>query len=65
MSDRDVQVRISFGALTVLINEEGVSHSPDVLDDLCSRTLSLFKDALKDTSIFDDDDAEADTSDTD
>lgn len=60
-TDRDVQVRISFGALTVLINEEGVSHSTDVLDDLCTRTLGLFKEALKDTSIFgDDEDAEAD-----
>jgi len=59
MSDRDVQVRIVFGELTVLLNEEGVSHSPDVLDDLCSRALSLFKEALKETNTYEDaDDAE-------
>ena len=65
MSDRDVQVRIVFGDLTVLLNEEGVSHSPDVLDDLCSRALTLFKDAFKETNAYedahDDEDAEPST----
>lgn len=45
MSERDVQVRIQYGDLTVLINEEGVSHSPDVLDDLVTRALATFKES--------------------
>lgn len=45
MSDaRDVQVRMGYGEFFVLINEEGVAHSPDVLDDLCKRALTLFRE---------------------
>ena len=44
MSDRDIQVRLGFGDFFVLINEEGVAHSTDVLDDLVSRALTLFRD---------------------
>ena len=47
MSERDMQVRIVYGDLTILLNSEGVSHSPDVLDDLTTRAVAMFGECLE------------------
>lgn len=58
MSERDIQVRIGFGDYFVLINEEGVAHSTEVLDDLVSRALTLFREGWSAIPELADDDAD-------
>lgn len=44
MSDRDLNVRLSFGDFVAFVNAEGVSYAPDALDDMAKRCLELFRE---------------------
>lgn len=43
---RDILIRIEYNGLAVVLNEEGVAHSTDVLDDMCKRAVDLFVECL-------------------
>ena len=62
MSDRDLNVRLSFGDFVAFVNAEGVSYAPDALDDMAKRCLELFREgyAVVRADMVDlDDDADA------
>lgn len=65
MSDRDLNVRMSFGDFVAFVNAEGVSYAPDALDDMAKRCLEMFRDGYAivraDMIATEDDDADADT----
>ena len=44
VSDRDLNVRISFGDFVAFVNAEGVSYAPDALDDMAKRCLEMFRE---------------------
>lgn len=42
---RDMHVRVSYGELAVQFTAEGVSYSPDALDDMKRRAVQAFTEA--------------------
>ena len=44
---RDLHVRVSYGELQVHLTAEGVSYSPDALDDMKSKALQAFTEAWR------------------
>lgn len=44
---RDLHVRVEYGELMVHLVAEGVSYSPDALDDMKSKAVQAFTDAWK------------------
>lgn len=44
---RDLHVRVSYGELLVHLTAEGVSYSPDALDDMRSTALQAFSEAWR------------------
>lgn len=68
MSDRDLNVRLSFGDFVAFVNAEGVSYAPDALDDMTKRCLEMFRDGYAIVradmvDLSDEEDAEAVTGD--
>jgi len=63
MSGRDIQIRLSYGDLMLLVNTEA-GYQPDVVDDLFRRGLAGFKEmyeTVRDDFDDTDDDETADT----
>ena len=62
MAANDIQVRVSWGDLVVLVAYEG-GYNPDVFDDMCRRAYGLWKHAYDDLmeGAPDDDDETAET----
>lgn len=63
MSERDLNVRLSFGDFCAHINAEGVSYAPDALDDMMKRCVEMFRDGyavVRADMVAGDDDEDAD-----
>lgn len=53
MSGRDIQIRIGVAdSLYILIDEQGVAHSPEVLDDMMTRAVKAFREVWPDVADF-------------
>ena len=61
MSGRDVQIRIGYGDVLVLVNTEG-GYQPDVIDDLCTRAVAMFREVW--AEVRDDYESDDETADT-
>ncbi len=56
---RDMSVRVGHGETCVVVTAEGVSYSPDALNDMLTQAVSAFRDVLAEVEGYDiEDDAE-------